>query len=105
MVTGKKPSHKPGSAGESIAKKSTSTAPKSAKETSEKAMITKDMTLGELVTKHPEAAPVLIKNGFHCIGCHMAAHETIEQGAAAHGMDAKAIDRMVKEMNDAVANK
>lgn len=63
--------------------------------------ITKDMTLGELVTKHPETVEVMFRYGLHCIGCHMAAHETIEQGAAAHGMDGKAIDKMVKEMNAA----
>jgi len=61
--------------------------------------ISKDMTLGELVVKHPETVEVMFKYGLHCVGCHMAAHETIGQGAAAHGMDGKAIDKMLKEMN------
>jgi len=65
-----------------------------------KAKITADMMLGELVSKHPDAAPVLMKYGFHCIGCHMAAHETIGQGAGAHGIDAKTISKMLKEMNE-----
>ena len=64
--------------------------------------ITKDMTLGELVTRYPQTAQVMFSYGLHCIGCHMAAHETIEQGASAHGMDAKAIAKMVREMNEAV---
>jgi len=63
--------------------------------------ITKDMTLGELVAKHPETAEIMFRHGLHCIGCHMAAHETIEQGAAAHGMDGKAIGKMLKELNAA----
>jgi hybrid cluster-associated redox disulfide protein len=65
-----------------------------------KAKITKEMTLGELVIKHPDAVNVMYKYGMHCIGCHMAAYETIEQGASAHGMDKKAIGRMLKEMNE-----
>jgi hybrid cluster-associated redox disulfide protein len=64
--------------------------------------ITKDMTLGELVTRYPQTAQIMFSYGLHCIGCHMAAHETIEQGASAHGMDAKEIAKMVREMNDAV---
>ncbi len=78
------PSHKSSSTSESVNK--------------DKA-ITGDMTLGELVAKHPEAVDVMLKHGLHCVGCHMAAHETIEQGALAHGMDAKAIGKMLKEMN------
>ncbi len=66
-----------------------------------KAKINKDMTLGELVTKHPETVEVMFKYGLHCVGCHMAAHETIEQGAMAHGMDGKVIEKMLKEMNEA----
>ena len=58
------------------------------KTTGSKAKISKGMTLGELVAKHPETVDVMLKYGLHCVGCHMAALETIEQGALAHGMDA-----------------
>jgi len=64
--------------------------------------ITKDMTLGELVVKHPEAAQVMLKHGMHCIGCHMAAMETIAEGAAGHGITGKGLDKLIREMNDAV---
>ncbi len=70
--------------------------------TERKAKIGKNMALGELVAKHPETINVMFKYGLHCVGCHMAAHETIEQGAMAHGMDSKAIERMLKEMNAAI---
>ena len=68
-----------------------------------KIKITKDMTLGEIVMKYPEAAEVMMKHGLHCVGCHMAAWETVEQGAASHGMTKKEIDKMLKEMNEAVS--
>ena len=63
--------------------------------------ITKDMTLGELVTKYPHAAEVMLKHGMHCIGCHMAAMETVGEGAAGHGITGEALDKLIKEMNEA----
>lgn len=67
-----------------------------------KTIITKEMTLGEVVEKFgAEAAKVMFKYGLHCIGCHVATFETIEQGARAHGLDDKQIAKMVKDLNDA----
>ncbi len=63
--------------------------------------ITKDMTLGEVVTKYPKAAEVMLKQGLHCVGCHVAAYETVEQGAIAHGFDKKQIKKMLDDMNKA----
>ncbi len=70
-----------------------------------KEKITKNMQLGELVSRYPEAAQVMLKHGLHCIGCHMAAWETIEQGAKGHGMDDKQLEKMLKEMNDVLKKK
>lgn len=64
--------------------------------------IKKDMTIGEVVVKFPETIPIMMRNGLHCVGCHVAAYETVEQGAAAHGMDEKQIETMVKDMNEAI---
>jgi hybrid cluster-associated redox disulfide protein len=67
--------------------------------------ITKKMTLGELVSLYPEAAPLLARSGMHCIGCAMSAMETIEQGCKAHGMSDKDIDELVRDMNKAAKAK
>ena len=67
--------------------------------------ITKKMTLGEVVTKFPQAAEVMLKYGLHCIGCHVAAWETVEEGCKAHGIPDKDIDKMVKEMNAIISKK
>ncbi|MBD3259286.1 DUF1858 domain-containing protein [Candidatus Woesearchaeota archaeon] len=64
--------------------------------------ITKDMKIGEVVQKHPETALVMTSHGLHCVGCQIAAFESIEQGCKGHGMDDKQIDEMIKEMNKAV---
>lgn len=66
--------------------------------------ITKDMTLGEIITGFPETVEVMLKNGLHCVGCHVAAYETLEQGAKAHDMSDKDIEKMLEEMNDIVKN-
>ena len=41
----------------------------------------------------------LIDSGMHCFGCPMAHMETIEQGAKAHGMSKKDVDKLVEKLN------
>ncbi|MBT3405805.1 DUF1858 domain-containing protein [Candidatus Woesearchaeota archaeon] len=64
--------------------------------------ITKDTIIGDAVSKHHVAAMVMMKYGLHCIGCHVAAHETIEQGCKGHGMDDEAIEEMIEEINKVI---
>ena len=61
--------------------------------------IKKSMSLAEVIMNHPETVPVFQKHGLHCIGCAVAAYESVEQGALAHGIDP---DTLVKDLNDAV---
>ena len=49
--------------------------------------ITKDMTIGEILRKAPEVAPVLLEAGMHCLGCPSAQGESLEEAAMVHGMD------------------
>jgi len=78
------------------------TKPSKKKTTKPKQHITKDMTIGEAVQKHPESAVVMMAYGLHCIGCHVAAYETIEQGCKGHGLDDKEIDKMIDDINKAI---
>ena len=59
-------------------------------------MITKEMTIGQVIREHPGSIPIFLKNGLSCIGCPMSSLETVEQGALAHGID---LDRMLAELN------
>lgn len=68
-------------------------------------LIARDTMLGDLVQEYPEAAMLMAKKGMHCVGCGMAAWETIEQGARAHGMTEEDIDKLVDEMNKVAAKK
>lgn len=70
-----------------------------------KEKITKEMTLGEVAARYPDAAGVMLNYGLHCIGCHVATWETVEQGAKAHGLSDKQVSEMVAEMNKLVGKK
>ena len=65
-------------------------------------MLTKEMTIQEVVTKYPESVKVFMQLGMPCIGCMAARYENIEQGAHAHGID---IDKLMEELNKAVEEK
>ena len=63
------------------------------------AKVTKDMMIGEVVAQYPEVADVFLSYGLHCVGCHVNAYETIEQGSMGHGMTEEEVDEMVAEAN------
>lgn len=67
------------------------------------ATITKHMLLGDIAMQYPQLGEVFFKYGLHCIGCHVAMFETIEQGALAHGMSQADIDKLVKDLNDSIS--
>lgn len=81
---------------------------KSKKETKmneSKDAITKNMLIGEVVTKHPETIHLLLEEGIHCVGCGAANMETLEEGLSVHGKSDKEITDIIKEMNKIVAHK
>ena len=51
------------------------------------ATITRDMTFHEVMGKSPDVVKVLASFNLGCIGCMGAQHETLAQGAIAHGLD------------------
>lgn len=62
-------------------------------------MITKDMSIMEVVTNYPDTVSVFMQSGMGCIGCAAAHFENIEQGAMAHGID---VDELITALNDVV---
>ena len=53
--------------------------------------ITKDITIGEILSANPEVAPVLMEAGMHCLGCPSAQGESLAEAAFVHGMDIDAL--------------
>ena len=57
--------------------------------------VTKEMTIGDILRAKPEAAPVLLEIGMHCLGCPSAQAESLEEAAMVHGID---IDELMKKI-------
>ena len=53
----------------------------------EKKIITKDTLIIDVVEANENAPEILLSYGMHCLGCAIAHGETVEQAAAAHGID------------------
>lgn len=49
--------------------------------------ITKDTIIGDILVMAPEAAPIFMGIGMHCLGCPASRGETVEQACAVHGVD------------------
>lgn len=59
-------------------------------------VVTKEMTIGELLKVKPNAAAILMEMGMHCIGCPSAQGESLEEAAMVHGMN---IDILISKIN------
>jgi len=58
----------------------------------------REMTIGQLLKDYPEAAPVLMEMGMHCLGCPSAQFETLEQAAGVHGMEPEVLFEKISEV-------
>jgi len=65
-------------------------------------MINKNMSIDEVVRKHPETVPIFEKFGLGCVGCEAALFENIEQGAKVHGID---VETIIKSLNSVIAQR
>jgi len=61
--------------------------------------ITKEMTMGEILSVNPKMAEILLESGMHCVGCPSHAFEPLGEAAMIHGID---IDSLVAKLNAAV---
>lgn len=64
--------------------------------------ITKEMTMGELLSIDRGVAVVLMNAGMHCIGCHSSIGESLEEACMVHGIE---VDELLKNINEYFANK
>src|SRR3990167_3267274 len=67
-----------------------------------KQIITKDMTIGDVVAKYPSVIEPLQAAGVHCVGCHDSYSETLEQGFKGHGMSDEEVEMVIAKLNTAV---
>jgi len=52
--------------------------------------ITKDTIIGSVLDVAPQAAPLFLAIGMHCLGCPSSRGETVEEACMVHGIDCDA---------------
>lgn len=65
-------------------------------------MVSKTMTIDQILRTDAGTADILMASGMHCLGCVMASGENLEQACAVHGIDA---DDLVEKLNDYLENR
>ena len=65
-------------------------------------MVTKQMSIGEILKMDRNTAPIFMEFGMHCLGCPHATAESLEMACMAHGTDA---DALVAKLNEYFAEK
>ena len=58
--------------------------------------VTKDMSIGQVLTINQDTASVFMDFGMHCLGCPHATAESIQDACAVHGSDP---DVLVEKLN------
>lgn len=64
-------------------------------------MITRTMTIEEIIRRHPQTIPVFRRFGLECAECQIAAIEALEHGAGVHRLD---LEQLLRELNAACDN-
>lgn len=62
-------------------------------------LITKEMTIAEIIEHYPQTIELFAQFGFHCIGCQMSSIETLEEGAMKHDIE---IDELLDTLNGVI---
>jgi hybrid cluster-associated redox disulfide protein len=62
-------------------------------------MISRKMSIEEVVRRYPQTRNIFERYGLGCIGCQAALFESIEQGAEIHDID---VNALIADLNDEV---
>ncbi|MBE5773460.1 MAG: DUF1858 domain-containing protein [Clostridiales bacterium] len=65
-------------------------------------MVTKEMSIGQVLTIDRGTAAIMMQFGMHCLGCPHATMESLEMACAAHGAN---VDELVHQLNEYLADK
>ena len=61
--------------------------------------ITKDPIIGDILDRDPGTAQFFFEIGMHCLGCPISRGESVEEAAAAHGIDVDALIDALNQFN------
>ena len=60
-------------------------------------MVTKQMSIGEILKLDRGTAPIFMEFGMHCLYCPHATAESLEDACMAHGAN---VDELVHQLNE-----
>lgn len=63
-------------------------------------MISKDMTIGDVIRRYPATISVFERYGLDCHDCQIADFEAVEHGASVHNVD---VDALVAQLNSKIS--
>lgn len=61
-------------------------------------MITREMTIAEIITLYPQTIQIFRSFGLDCMECQIADYEEVEHGAKVHSVD---IETLLEALNKA----
>lgn len=62
--------------------------------------ITKDTIIGDILRIAPQAAPIFMGIGMHCLGCPASQGETVAEACAVHGVE---VEDLLAKVNALIA--
>lgn len=65
-------------------------------------MITREMTIAEIIANYPQTMQVFRSFGLDCMECQIADYEEVGHGAGVHNVD---IEQLLKALNKAISGK
>ena len=63
-------------------------------------MITREMTIAEIIASYPQTISVFRSFGLDCMECQIADYEQVEHGAGVHNVD---IEELLEALNQAIS--
>lgn len=62
-------------------------------------MITRDMKIADIISRHPQTIEVFRRFGLECLECQIADFEEVEHGAGVHQVD---LEELLAALNAAI---
>ncbi len=66
--------------------------------------IEKDTIIGSILDVAPQAAPLFMAIGMHCLGCSSSRGETVEEACMVHGIDCDSFIAQLNKFLEALEN-
>lgn len=64
-------------------------------------VITKDMSVRDIVALVPGGADIMAEYGLHCFSCSIGGAESLADGVAMHGWEEETLEMLLADLNDA----